>query len=73
MKIRANTRLDHVGFILLSFVTAFKKSLQVNVMVQRIHFGTPLWKGYRRRERHNATVLQLQSQSDQFGPNVRVN
>ena len=48
MQIRANTRLDHAGFILLSFVTAFKKSLQVNVMAQRIHFGTPLRKGQKR-------------------------
>ena len=48
MKIRANTRLDHVGFILLSFVTAFKKLSEVNVMAQRTHFGTPLREGQRR-------------------------
>jgi hypothetical protein len=42
VNIRANTRIDNVGFILSSFVTAFKKSFQVNVMAQRIHFGTPL-------------------------------
>ena len=38
-------------------------------MVQRIHFGTPLRKGQRRLERHKAALAQLQSRSDQFGPN----
>ena len=69
----ADTRLDHAGFILLSFVTALKKLSEVNVMAQRIHFGTPLRKGQRRLERHKAALAQLQSRSDQFGPNVRVN
>jgi hypothetical protein len=42
--------------ILPSFVTDCKNSFQVRVMAQRIHFGTPLREGQKRRGQLMAAI-----------------